>query len=124
MVHVSRWVESTFSNLLEDPSVQAVVINFRDITERKQAQDALAASLAELHALFASMQDTVLVIDRDGVYRKIAPTNSNKSYILPQDVIGKKLDDFFPAEQVKKFIKVIRQVLETKQTMQIEYKSM
>ena len=33
-----RWVELTRSNLLEEPSVRAVVINFRDITERKQAE--------------------------------------------------------------------------------------
>jgi PAS domain S-box-containing protein len=33
-----RWVESTMSNLLDDPSVEAIVINFRDITDRKQAQ--------------------------------------------------------------------------------------
>jgi PAS domain S-box-containing protein len=31
------WVESVFSNLLADTSVQSIVINFRDITERKIA---------------------------------------------------------------------------------------
>ena len=34
-----KWVESTFSNLLTDPSVEAIVINFRDITDRKQAEE-------------------------------------------------------------------------------------
>jgi PAS domain S-box-containing protein len=33
-----RWIESTARNLLHEPSVQAVVVNFRDITERKRAQ--------------------------------------------------------------------------------------
>ena len=33
-----RWIESTTRNLLHEPSVQAVVVNFRDITERKLAQ--------------------------------------------------------------------------------------
>jgi len=33
-----RWIEFTRSNLLEEPSVSAVVINLRDITERKQAE--------------------------------------------------------------------------------------
>src|SRR5688572_1338619 len=32
-----RWTELTRKNLLEEPSVRAVVFNFRDITERKQA---------------------------------------------------------------------------------------
>jgi len=33
-----RWIESTTRNLLHEPSVQALVANFRDITERKRAQ--------------------------------------------------------------------------------------
>jgi PAS domain S-box-containing protein len=32
-----RWMESTVSNLLHEPSVRAVVMNLRDITERKLA---------------------------------------------------------------------------------------
>src|SRR2546422_3752127 len=32
-----RWIENTVSNLLEEPSVRALVMNLRDITERKLA---------------------------------------------------------------------------------------
>ncbi|MCX6306596.1 MAG: ATP-binding protein [Bacteroidetes bacterium] len=34
-----RWVESTFSNLLGDQNVESLVINFRDITDRKNAEE-------------------------------------------------------------------------------------
>jgi PAS domain S-box-containing protein len=37
-----RWIEYTATNLLHDPDVSALVFNFRDITERKQAEKALA----------------------------------------------------------------------------------
>ncbi len=47
----------------------------RNITERKQAEEAMRNSEAELRALFASMHDAVLVIDCKGVYCKIAPTS-------------------------------------------------
>src|SRR6185436_1608724 len=33
-----RWIELTRKNLLHEPSVRAVVFNFRDITERKEAE--------------------------------------------------------------------------------------
>ncbi|MBK9207057.1 MAG: PAS domain S-box protein [Anaerolineales bacterium] len=39
-----RWVESTFRNLLAEPSVNAIVINFRDVTERKHAEERLVES--------------------------------------------------------------------------------
>ncbi|HLJ45944.1 MAG TPA: ATP-binding protein [Bryobacteraceae bacterium] len=52
-----RWLEVTFSNLLDEPHVRAIVVNFRDISEQKSAQEkmqrdteALARSNAELQA--------------------------------------------------------------------------
>jgi diguanylate cyclase (GGDEF)-like protein/PAS domain S-box-containing protein len=89
--------------------------------ERRQTQDALAASETELRALFTSMQDTVLVIDRDGVYQKIAPTNPGKFYIPPEEVVGKQLKDFFPVELAEKLLGLIQRVLETQETAQVEY---
>lgn len=43
-----RWVESTFSNLLADPSVEAIVINFRDITDRKLNEEEISKLNEEL----------------------------------------------------------------------------
>ena len=34
-----RWIESTFTNMLSEPSVEAIVINFRDINDRKIAEE-------------------------------------------------------------------------------------
>ncbi|MFN8380685.1 MAG: PAS domain S-box protein [Anaerolineales bacterium] len=116
------WVRES-ACAVHDLNGQVVVLLIcDDITERREAQEARTASLAELHALFASMRDAVLVIDQNGYYRKVAPTNPDKLYIQPEDVVGKHLSDFFPAGQVEKFCKVIKQVLETQQTLQIEYK--
>jgi diguanylate cyclase (GGDEF)-like protein/PAS domain S-box-containing protein len=36
-----RWVEAIGTNLLAEPTVQAIVVNYRDITERKNAEEAL-----------------------------------------------------------------------------------
>ncbi len=49
--------------------------SIRYAIERKQAEEALIASEAELRALFAGMMDAVIVYDADGRYVKIAPTN-------------------------------------------------
>jgi PAS domain S-box-containing protein len=42
-----RWVEATMTNLLHDPDVQALVMNLRDITERKQAEEEELRALAQ-----------------------------------------------------------------------------
>ncbi len=59
----------------------------------------VANSEAELRALFAAMHDVVLVIDQDGVYRKIAPTNTGLLYQPPNELLGKNLREVFPASR-------------------------
>ncbi|MFZ4401010.1 MAG: PAS domain S-box protein, partial [Bacteroidales bacterium] len=43
-----KWIESTFTNLLSDPTVESIVINFRDISERKQDEVALKEKMEDL----------------------------------------------------------------------------
>jgi PAS domain S-box-containing protein len=43
-----RWIEAVASNMLAEPSVHAMVGNFRDVTERKRAEEALRQAHDEL----------------------------------------------------------------------------
>jgi PAS domain S-box-containing protein len=67
------------------------------------------------------MNDVVLVIDCNGVYQKIAPTNPSLLYKPPEELLGKTLRDVFPAEQAESFTRTIQQVVKTQQTAHIEY---
>ena len=107
--------------MLQGMELQGRVWSFRDMTGRRQIEDALAASEAELRALFASMHDVVLVIDRQGIYRKIAPTNPGLLVKPPGELLGMNLGDVFPAEKAGTFLDVMQQVLVTKRNRQIEY---
>ena len=53
------WIESTFTNLLSVKNVEAIVINFRDVNERRQAERALLQSERRYRALF---EDTPIAI--------------------------------------------------------------
>jgi PAS domain-containing protein len=56
------------------PATQTVVL---DITEQVRMQEALRRSEARLRALFAAMDDIILVLDADGRCLEIAPTRSS-----------------------------------------------
>src|ERR1700759_1402953 len=50
-----HWFEGTYTNMIDDPNVGAIVCNFRDITERKRAEDDLKATSEQLRALSARL---------------------------------------------------------------------
>src|SRR6185503_13916555 len=57
-----RTLEATFTNLFELPSVEGMVINARDVTERAVAADALLHQA--LHDPLTDLPNRVLFLDR------------------------------------------------------------
>ena len=93
----------------------------RVLIENQIAVQALEESEAELRALFASMQDVVIVLDSEGVYRKIAPTNPGLLVKPANELLGKSLTDIFPADQAQFFKQEIQHVLQSNVIRHIEY---
>ncbi|WP_204102397.1 MULTISPECIES: EAL domain-containing protein [Spirulina sp. CCY15215] len=92
-----------------------------DITERKQAEQALRSQALELQALFAAMTDIIIVFDAEGRYLKIAPTNPTLLYKPSRHLIGKNLHQVFDRQQAELFLGYIQQALKEKKPINIEY---
>jgi PAS domain S-box-containing protein len=54
-----RYIESTYSNLLMDSPVTRIVVNFRDVTERKRAEEAIKQSEAQLREKATQLEHTL-----------------------------------------------------------------
>ena len=75
----------------------------------------------ELRALFAALDDVVLVVDKETRYIRIAPTNPGRLYRPPDELLGKRMVDVLPPETHKAFKRAIEQALESGETVKIEY---
>ena len=51
-----RWLEATGANLLDAPEVRAVVVNYRDVTDRRTVEEALEQELRMRRRLQAELQ--------------------------------------------------------------------
>ena len=67
-----HWIETTFSNLLANPSVESIILNFRDITERKRSEQAISLSEEKFRKAFITSPDSININRlEDGMYISI-----------------------------------------------------
>jgi len=86
----------------------------REVQEREAAQQ-------ELAALFAAMTDAVVVIDAEGRYLRVPPTNAPSILLPPEALAGKTMRDVMPDEQADTFMRSVRQALLDQATETIEF---
>jgi PAS domain S-box-containing protein len=78
-------------------------------------------SESELRALFASMNDVIIVYDKHGRYVRIAPTNPSLLVRPPDEMVGKYLKEILPLELHNPFMNTIHEALRSNTTARIEY---
>ena len=86
-----RWMESVGTYLLDDPQVRGVVVTSRDVTERKEAQEALKRSEAEVFAILESITDAFFYLDREW---RFAYVNRQAQVVLnrrQEELVGERV---------------------------------
>lgn len=115
-----RWVESTLGNLMTLPGVEALIINFRDITERRFAEHALRASEEKYRGLMESLDSVIATIDANGTFLYMNDLAGSNLGGRPADFIGKNMYDLFPQIYAEQQMASILKVIRTDQALIIE----
>lgn len=94
-IHTDAWrqIEGVFANRADVPTVEAVVANYRDVTERRRAEEALRDSEARYRDLFENATDLILSAEDTGRFVYVNPAWREALGYRPDEVDGLRLAD-------------------------------
>jgi eukaryotic-like serine/threonine-protein kinase len=94
-----RWIRSR-AFVLRDPAgkVYRMAGSFEDITDRKKAEEELAQERNLFNCLMGTVPDIIAFKDLEGRYIRINSFCTEMFRLHPDQILGKTLHDFFPAE--------------------------
>lgn len=84
-----REMELTGTSALDQPGIQGIVLNARDITERNAAERALRESEERFRALIEDGQEIVAIVDVNGIITYVGPSVTDILGYTPEELIGR-----------------------------------
>ena len=106
-----RWVEGVATNLLDEPSVGGVVVNYRDITERKKAEMALRDSEEKYRLLFETNPIPMWIYDLETLrFLKVNTAAINHYGYAELEFMSMTIKDIRPPEETPWLLENIVQV--------------
>lgn len=107
------WVETTGNNLLHDPAVKGIVLNSRDITERKRAEQE-ERMRSKMQALSENSPDLITRFDQEGTFFYINPTIETYTGKKPDHFLHKHINDAgLNASVVDEWMRILDEVKQT-----------
>lgn len=89
-----RWIEATFSNFLNELSVQAIVVNFHEITEQKKAREALVESEQKMRLMISNSPVGVSTTDLKGLFIDVNPALCKIVGYSREEMLGNHYNKF------------------------------
>nr|WP_246713735.1 bifunctional diguanylate cyclase/phosphodiesterase [Rhizobium esperanzae] len=109
----TRWFELSVARRPGgDPAAATLLAFSRDITERKQAEDAINSVRTQLLSVLQTMPDMVWAKDMDGVYLLCNHAFERLTGMAEADVVGKTDSELFDIERARSFRETDRAAIE------------
>jgi PAS domain S-box-containing protein len=114
------WLEATATNLLSDPAIQGIILNSRDITERRRAEREERMK-SKMQALSENSPDLITRFTQEGEVFYINPMIENYTGQKPSALLNKKIDEI-PVEDLirQEWIDLLKMVEEKREKVNKE----
>ena len=96
------WLEGSFTNMLRDITLEAVVINLQDVSLRKKSEEKLQLSERTYRLIASSIPGSVIcLLDRDCRYFLVEGDMLEKLGYHKEKLLGKKIEDIITPDRYK-----------------------
>jgi PAS domain S-box-containing protein len=90
------WVECLYNNMLDDKNISAIVCNFRDITDRKNAEEEIKKKTEQIEDILESITDGFIAMDSNFCITYANKRIGEMTGYPAETIIGKYVWDQFP----------------------------
>ncbi len=84
-----RHIESVGVNRLDDPGIRGIIINYRDVTESRRAEEALREGELRYRQLTEQATDIIYNCDLEGRFTFVNPTGTRLTKFAEQELLGR-----------------------------------
>ena len=99
-------IEVVGKNLLDNPAIKGIVANFRDITEQKRMQEALAKSEEHFRALIENSLEAMAIINKEGHLSFLSPSFERLLGYGLEEYMGKSPFAFVHADDLPRVFSI------------------
>lgn len=96
-----RLIETVVTNLLDDPAINGIVVNSRDITDRHLKDEALHKALNDLNKILDSSVDVIVVTDENNRYIQVSAAAETVWGYKPEELMGRVCLDLVHPDDVE-----------------------
>jgi PAS domain S-box-containing protein len=103
----------TTAPLVTDGKVTGLVVVFRDMTERKRAEERLRASEAGMQAILNTATDAIITMDIEGIIQSVNPASARMFGYAATEMVGQNAALIMPSPYREQHDGYLRQYLQT-----------
>ena len=116
----TSWYQSRLGPIKKDGRVVAMTLIATDVTEHRQAMDALRKSENKYRTLLENLPQKIFLKDRNSVYVSCNENFARDFNIKAEEIAGKNDYDFVPRELAEKYREDDKRIIESGETKDFE----
>lgn len=117
------WMEVWGKNMLEIPAVSGIVLNVRNITERKKAEEKLRESEEQYRSIVELAPDGIITFNLKGVVTSVNSAFSRISGFSTEDIVGRHISRLptIRWRDIPKYVRLFSRLIQGKVAKPFEF---